>query len=1154
MSLLSTKLLLLSMCFLHQQTSSTYQWRCEKSPDNTNARKMPGDNGYSIKINGNPSFYSPGEMYTVTLQGLKTNFGIQKFQGFTLVIEPSDPHKILNKPQDVGTFQLYGAGLTKYSTTCGNAITHTTSHPKSAVSVLWAAPPPGMGCIRFKAMVQEERDIWYADDGELTYELCEELSEAFHFEEDNILTDCCTCNEAKYEITFEGIWSRHTHPRNFPENEWLTHFSDIVGASHSNDYRLWEYGGIATDGLRQLAEWGATTQLERELKRNSQHIRTIIKARGLAYPHVTGKTYAVFRTDNKHHLMSMLSMMGPSPDWIVGVAALELCQRNCSWIKEKRVDLYPWDAGTDNGVSYESPNEPSSPRQPIRRITTTTSNNINSPFFDPEGKPLKPVAKLMIQLQREYEKPCAGGNKPPDFRSGIFNFWESGLHGSSGKSGGSALGNNFMGSALGNEAYTSDLADSSSSITSSSLIDDRSGGGGSGSVAFGRIDPCSMMAWNEWEPCSVTCGMGVRTRRRNFADPTAARGAMCDYSALEETEVCSNPQYPSCDQTPGSIHHTFGSGGGGYHAPEQSQATPTLYGQPDPSHHNVLPNSYGKPYAHPDRTQNTYGQLDLSSSYNQPTQERTPNSYGSPGTYTSRNTYGSLNEGYGSSMDTYSSMVGNYDTDSDSGNPDGCPTSPWSEWSPCSTSCGVGTRTRSRYFLDQTKRCPNKELHQTEKCLASVMSCPSNGNETRPECEVTAWGDWPTCSVTCGKGVRVRRRKYLNPQAAKRSGCDNDLMEVVECSGELEDCHLTAEMAEKICRQPRVVGPCRGSERRWYYDHVTGQCMEMNYGGCRGNANNFLSYQDCMKSCSSVTPGRYGPPIFSLPEEPPSGPSDTDRMFSRNYDPFSRQADGPRYSHFKAETTDTSRDSLYDKPNEDKGSFISGLGYSWNPSHRRTSGKQGGGGHVVRHSDRSFPKTMMLRDAAAGEERVDCEVTPWSPWTRCDATCGSGIMRRLRTIIRHPRNGGNPCPHLEVTRECRAPIACQEECSTWVWGNWSDCSQTCGDLAIQTRRRVKLENSTSTDNSTTTPGRSLNALDTEIAKTVLEKQADTTRFLLSGRNGRRHGKRSVSRRRRKKRSRRRRKGNNGRNRRHPRLPKGCGPSMEVRYCTLPACF
>lgn len=84
----------------------------------------------------------------------------------------------------------------------------------------------------------------------------------------------------------------------------------------------------------------------------SDEIRTIIKARGLAYPNITGKTFAVFRVDSDHHLLSLVSMIFPSPDWFVGVSGLELCQTDCKWIERKEVELYPWDAGTDGGTSY----------------------------------------------------------------------------------------------------------------------------------------------------------------------------------------------------------------------------------------------------------------------------------------------------------------------------------------------------------------------------------------------------------------------------------------------------------------------------------------------------------------------------------------------------------------------------------------------------------------------------------------------------------------------------------------------------------------------------------------------------------------------------------------------------------------------------------
>lgn len=41
-------------------------------------------------------------------------------------------------------------------------------------------------------------------------------------------------------------------------------------------------------------------------------MRTIIKARGIAYPNVNGKTFAVFRVDAQHHLISLVSKIYPS--------------------------------------------------------------------------------------------------------------------------------------------------------------------------------------------------------------------------------------------------------------------------------------------------------------------------------------------------------------------------------------------------------------------------------------------------------------------------------------------------------------------------------------------------------------------------------------------------------------------------------------------------------------------------------------------------------------------------------------------------------------------------------------------------------------------------------------------------------------------------
>ena len=41
-------------------------------------------------------------------------------------------------------------------------------------------------------------------------------------------------------------------------------------------------------------------------------------------------------------ILLKVSMLGPSPDWIVGVSALELCLANCTWLDSKTIALYPW--------------------------------------------------------------------------------------------------------------------------------------------------------------------------------------------------------------------------------------------------------------------------------------------------------------------------------------------------------------------------------------------------------------------------------------------------------------------------------------------------------------------------------------------------------------------------------------------------------------------------------------------------------------------------------------------------------------------------------------------------------------------------------------------------------------------------------------------
>ncbi|XP_015225011.1 PREDICTED: papilin-like [Cyprinodon variegatus] len=57
---------------------------------------------------------------------------------------------------------------------------------------------------------------------------------------------------------------------------------------------------------------------------------------------------------------------------------------------------------------------------------------------------------------------------------------------------------------------------------------------------------------------------------------------------------------------------------------------------------------------------------------------------------------------------------------------------------------------------------------------------------------------------------------------------------------------------QNVCFLPRDEGPCDTWMVRFTYDNSTGKCKEFWYGGCQGNANNFISMEACKKVCDVV--------------------------------------------------------------------------------------------------------------------------------------------------------------------------------------------------------------------------------------------------------------------------------------------------------------
>lgn len=116
-----------------------------------------------------------------------------------------------------------------------------------------------------------------------------------------------------------------------------------------------------------MAEGGRTTPLDQEVSAaiaagTAQHL-----LRGDPLNAVPGAVTLELEISQSHPLVTVVTMIAPSPDWFVGVSGLPLFVDG-QWVDERTIPLEPWDAGTDSGVTFTSADLMTAPPQPVSRI------------------------------------------------------------------------------------------------------------------------------------------------------------------------------------------------------------------------------------------------------------------------------------------------------------------------------------------------------------------------------------------------------------------------------------------------------------------------------------------------------------------------------------------------------------------------------------------------------------------------------------------------------------------------------------------------------------------------------------------------------------------------------------------------------------------
>ena len=172
---------------------------------------------------------------------------------------------------------------------------------------------------------------------------------------------------AVYRVTFEGQWTVRATPEGVPAS---AHFSPLIGAVHNADVTFWASGTMASAGIESMAEVGGTRALEREIDAAGSSVASVLKHGGNVGATGTAMLDAVTLTA-AHPLVTLVTMVAPSPDWFVGVSGLGLQDAQGNWLPSHVVELFPYDAGTEDGTEFSLDNNATSPQGVITSIEGT---------------------------------------------------------------------------------------------------------------------------------------------------------------------------------------------------------------------------------------------------------------------------------------------------------------------------------------------------------------------------------------------------------------------------------------------------------------------------------------------------------------------------------------------------------------------------------------------------------------------------------------------------------------------------------------------------------------------------------------------------------------------------------------------------------------
>lgn len=123
-----------------------------------------------------------------------------------------------------------------------------------------------------------------------------------------------------FKVQVKGYWSAKTHPNYHPTG---AKFGKVIGITHRDDNVLFREGSRANNWLKKYISTGQTAEFASYFKdyKDSERVGAIIDAKEMS---PLDENSFEFKTTSKHHLVSFLMQLSPSPDWFVGKTNINL--------------------------------------------------------------------------------------------------------------------------------------------------------------------------------------------------------------------------------------------------------------------------------------------------------------------------------------------------------------------------------------------------------------------------------------------------------------------------------------------------------------------------------------------------------------------------------------------------------------------------------------------------------------------------------------------------------------------------------------------------------------------------------------------------------------------------------------------------------------